>query len=42
MEDKKNYFLHLVKKAKGGCLNNNPREVSEADLIKLLSKQPTR
>ncbi len=31
-------FSQLVKEAKGGSLNNNPRETSEADLIELLYK----
>ena len=31
-------FSQLAKEAKGGSLNNNPRETSEADLIELLYK----
>ncbi len=31
-------FFQLAKEAKGGSLNNNPRETSEADLIELLYK----
>ncbi len=31
-------FLQLAKESKGGSLNNNPRETSEADLIELLYK----
>jgi len=31
-------FSQIIKEAKGGSLNNNPREASEADLIELLYK----
>jgi len=35
---KEDYFPQLAKEAKGGSLNNNPRETSDKDLIELLYK----
>ena len=37
-EIKKDNFSQLVKGSKGGSLNNNPRDVSDEDLIELLYK----
>ncbi len=37
-EIKKEDFPQLIKGAKGGSLNNNPRDTSDEDLIKLLHK----
>lgn len=35
---KEDYFPQLAKEAKGGSLNNNPRDTSDKDLIELLYK----
>ena len=37
-EIKKEDFSQLIKGAKGGSLNNNPRDISDEDLIELLCK----
>jgi hypothetical protein len=38
MENKIKDFSQLIKGAKGGSLNNNPRNISDEDLIELLYK----